>query len=537
MSGGEDSVDRQFKPSNTKTKEWVPDTGKTANLDLSNLNVASSDANHVKLDDTKEHDKPVHRIPAKHTSRLIKLVSLSMIVLGTLISVASTVVSLDTGSNGFISKTSYWIVCNTPLQMFGGCIPTEAELWKDSSSTQNDPSETLVKPTSLVNTDEELVNKVREQYLKNMEGQDIMTIDDLSFRPRSAGHFSKNMTQIGAENATFYMLVRNSELSQTLQTMREIEDRFNKDYKYPWTFLNDLPFTDEFKNLTSGMASGKTEYGLVPTEFWSVPDFINNKTFEAALKKFEADGIIYGGSTSYRHMCRFNSGFFFRHALMNQYKYYWRVEPGTHLFCDQRYDPFTFMRENKKRYGFVITIPEYASTIPTLWPTVETFFETHPEYVAANSAQRFLTDKTLTRPEDLLLLSPTRYNLCHFWSNFEIGDLDFFRSQEYLDYFEHLDRSGGFFYERWGDAPVHSIGVVMMMNKSEIHHFSDIGYKHHPYYRCPHDEESYTSGRCYCGSEKMEDNVDFQPFSCLPRWWVHGGKPFLYKYKDELILM
>lgn len=31
------------------------------------------------------------------------------------------------------------------------------------------------------------------------------------------------------------------------------------------------------------------------------------------------------------------------------------------------------MRENKKRYGFVITIPEYASTIPTLWPTVETF--------------------------------------------------------------------------------------------------------------------------------------------------------------------
>ena len=28
------------------------------------------------------------------------------------------------------------------------------------------------------------------------------------------------------------------------------------------------------------------------------------------------------------------------------------------------------------------------------------------------------------------------YNMCHFWSNFEIARLDFFRSKEYNDYFE-----------------------------------------------------------------------------------------------------
>jgi len=44
------------------------------------------------------------------------------------------------------------------------------------------------------------------------------------------------------------------------------------------------------------------------------------------------------------------------------------------------------------------------------------------------------------------------YNRCHFWSNFEIADLNFLRSPAYMNYFDHLDKSGGFSYERWGDG-------------------------------------------------------------------------------------
>ena len=28
--------------------------------------------------------------------------------------------------------------------------------------------------------------------------------------------------------------------------MREVEDRFNKRFGYPWVFVNDEPFTDEY---------------------------------------------------------------------------------------------------------------------------------------------------------------------------------------------------------------------------------------------------------------------------------------------------
>ena len=81
----------------------------------------------------------------------------------------------------------------------------------------------------------------------------------------------------------------------------------------------------------------------------------------------ERRNIIYGGSLSYRHMCRFNSGFFFRHELLKEYDYYWRVEPWVEFYCDLPFDPFVFMRDNGKVYGFTIMLREYIETIPTLW--------------------------------------------------------------------------------------------------------------------------------------------------------------------------
>ncbi len=33
------------------------------------------------------------------------------------------------------------------------------------------------------------------------------------------------------------------------------------------------------------------------------------------------------------------------------------------------------------------------------------------------------------------------------WSNFEIADLNFWRSEPYMKYFEFLEAKGGFYYE------------------------------------------------------------------------------------------
>jgi alpha 1,2-mannosyltransferase len=43
------------------------------------------------------------------------------------------------------------------------------------------------------------------------------------------------------------MLVRNSDLSGIMSSMRQIEDRFNRKFQYPYVFLNDEAFTQNFK--------------------------------------------------------------------------------------------------------------------------------------------------------------------------------------------------------------------------------------------------------------------------------------------------
>jgi alpha 1,2-mannosyltransferase len=88
------------------------------------------------------------------------------------------------------------------------------------------------------------------------------------------------------------------------------------------------------------------------------------------------------------------------------------------------------------------------------------------------------------------------YNGCHFWTNFEIASLDLWRSNDYLKLFNYLDQSGGFFYERWGDAPVHSIAASLMLSKDEFHFFNDIGYRHSAYSHCPTQPEF--RDKCTC---------------------------------------
>jgi hypothetical protein len=42
----------------------------------------------------------------------------------------------------------------------------------------------------------------------------------------------------------------------------------------------------------------------------------------------------------------------------------------------------------------------------------------------------------------------------YYYTNFEIGDLRFFRSEAYQSYFRYLDALGGFYYYRWGTPQI-----------------------------------------------------------------------------------
>ncbi|ESW97840.1 hypothetical protein KL918_003223 [Ogataea parapolymorpha] len=320
------------------------------------------------------------------------------------------------------------------------------------------------------------------------------------------------------ENATILSLCRNEDLNGIITSIQNLEDRFNRNHKYDWVFLNNVPFSEEFKTKVSSMVSGEAKFGLIPEEHWSYPSFIDQEKAKQERERLASMGIIYADSESYRHMCRFNSGFFYKHPLLQQYKYYWRVEPDVDFYCDIDYDPFRLMREQQKIYGFTISIYEFGATIASLWDTVRAFLSINPEAQHSNSLVDFISDD-----------NGVSYNLCHFWSNFEIADMDFWRSKLYEDFFNYLDASGGFFYERWGDAPVHSIAVSLFLDRDKIHFFDDIGYNHGVYSMCPLDDNVWINNRCSCNKDS---DFTFRGYSCGQRYYKVTNRALPPNWKE-----
>lgn len=334
-------------------------------------------------------------------------------------------------------------------------------------------------------------------YYNNVDGAALGADAHVSGAPKRA-------------NATFLMLARNEDVDRAVHTVKELEDQFNRRYHYPWVFLNEKPFSDDFKRRVEVVATGPVYFGKIPDEDWYQPKWINETRATEERIKMEEDAVIYGGSVSYRNMCRFNSGYFYRQPLLQNFRYYWRIEPGVRFHCDVNFDPFLFMQENNKIYGFTISLYEFSRTIETLWSTVGEFVAEHPEFLSPNNAMDFISDN-----------GGESYNFCHFWSNFEIADLDFWRGPAYTAFFEYLDSRGGFYYERWGDAPVHSIAAALFAGVDGIHFFREIGYEHPPFTHCPSEEDLWRSGRCTCNPSQ---NFDYDGYSCLWRWGRMSGR-------------
>ncbi|CAI4036079.1 hypothetical protein SMKI_14G2960 [Saccharomyces mikatae IFO 1815] len=402
------------------------------------------------------------------------------------------------------------------------------------------------------------------------------------------------------QNASFVMLARNEEIEDVIKTIYSIEEHFNQWFHYPYVFLNDQPFEEDFKakilNATSG---ADVEFGTIDEIVWNFPiDVKDTFDFYNAIEDQGDRSILYGNLESYHKMCRFYSGLFYKHPLIQKFEWYWRLEPDVEFFCDITYDPFWEMFQNNKKYGFTIIIPELYWTVPNLFRHTKSFvrkkaikmgslwklftkdynfFESDDAELrdwinCGSKAEAKVSEKVAI--EHLLkkgdnsrkinddkegisnLINKARskkhiiedkffneeYNLCHFWSNFEIARLSVFDNDIYNDFFQYLEKSGGFWKERWGDAPVHSIGLSLTLDLDDIHYFRDIGYRHSAIQHCPwnaigneefpyvasgskfkrknvvYDEGSDFGCGCRCKCPKKKHEIEDSTSLCVSIW-------------------
>ncbi|KAH9180560.1 glycosyltransferase family 15 protein [Lactarius sanguifluus] len=296
--------------------------------------------------------------------------------------------------------------------------------------------------------------------------------------------------------------------------MQQIEDRFNAQARYPWTFLCDEPLTEDFKTRVSTMTDSPISFDVIPAEHWGPPDWINGTRAEQVRKNMGMLRIPQGGrrretsqpfdlaSRSFRNLSRFNAGFLARQDILQSYRYYWRIQPGSQYFCDFLEDPFEIMREGKI-YAFNMALREMEQTVSTLWEAVYDFMQENKLRINTGSNMAGF----VTEDEDT-------YTLCHYESSFEVVDMKFLRSPAYLTFFDYLDKKGGIFYERWDSASILSIALSLFLHKEKLFFQDSTGYRHGDIQHCPQGD-AYRTRRCACDPKK---NFDLDQRSCLGKW-------------------
>ena len=192
------------------------------------------------------------------------------------------------------------------------------------------------------------------------------------------------------------ILSRESDIDRIRNLIKNVDLTFNKKYKYPFVLFNDEEFSNNFKNEIIKHTNSTIEFGLIPKEHWNVPSWINETRLNESVHKI-------GHSVRYRQMCRFNSGFFFQHELFLKYDYFMRLDSDSGFECELNEDPFKRLKKNNQKYSFIL-----------------------------DDNGQSLNGQT-----------------CIFYNNFEMAHFSVFRNRDYLNYFHSLDKTGGFFYERW----------------------------------------------------------------------------------------
>ena len=81
-------------------------------------------------------------------------------------------------------------------------------------------------------------------------------------------------------NACIFVLARNEDLSDLVNTIKRLELIFNNKYNYPYVILNNIPFTSLFKNEIVKHTQSVVEFGLIPMNEWRIPKWIDKNKIE-----------------------------------------------------------------------------------------------------------------------------------------------------------------------------------------------------------------------------------------------------------------
>jgi len=328
-----------------------------------------------------------------------------------------------------------------------------------------------------------------------------------------------SIDDITRTNAVIFMLVAPDRIHQATIALLNVENRFNRRLQYPYVLFTaseeeDAMIGEDERRKIEWITQGRAKFAILTKESWDVPDFYDKARVEASFHNI-------GFSSGYRSMCRFYSGFFWKHPALAKYDWLWRLDTDIEFHCDIPYDPIERMIEANALYGFVQVNEDQVWVQPSLATNVSEFlFNYYSSHSSASDVSVHRAGSFPAVPQDVNHgfvwngkegidkalrgeAGSEEWTRSCMYNNFEISHRSLWESEIYTAFFEHLDKAGGFFYERWGDSPIHSFGVAMALRKDQAMQFRDLGYQHQGW-----EFECASLDRCSCLQEGAATNFD-----------------------------
>ena len=193
---------------------------------------------------------------------------------------------------------------------------------------------------------------------------------------------------------------------------------------------------------------GKLQLRFIEVDFSQVPNGLSKYQVPQYFPNPNAPSEI-GFSIGYRHMCRFYSGSIYSIPEIHEYEYYLRLDTDSQILSSVNYDLFVRVKNKGAVYGFIREGIQFDN------PRV--CFGLHDESIAWARKQG-----GMRRLRAYLIKRNKMY-----YTNFELGRVDFFTSENWSSYFQHLDQSNGFMLARWGDAVVKYFGVNVLTGRQQ----------------------------------------------------------------------
>ncbi|KAF9145016.1 hypothetical protein BGX30_010675 [Mortierella sp. GBA39] len=334
---------------------------------------------------------------------------------------------------------------------------------------------------------------VSEQDINSIEDDGNDAVVDMGSSSRTRTKADEPVYKVVKANGVLVMVITSDEeVQEARETIRHIEDRFNRGRHYPWVILSPQPLSDRTQILLQHIPSasrltttnhGNSEedveegeedggtaaaaaitFGLIPREQWKFPRWIE------ALKVRNGDFSrlklgLNATSVAVRQRRRYMSGFLAQHELLDGYEFFWRVDPGLIVFCDLDDDPMLAMKHAGQKFAWSVSAAVNEAGTPGAWSIIQKFKETYPDHIPQPNDESFITRESLAE-----------FSACSYNVQNSIGSIEFFRSPEYTDYFNMIDKEGPIYYERWEDDTIITIGLSLLLPRSDIRFLKELGW-------------------------------------------------------------